>query len=300
MGPVARAAENVRELSVAIDYRAQLEHLIDELSVLSARRTRADVARHLDEWFRHPDVRRIIDATPGGSDRVLKQALREYSLFVPSPASNASDPISLVRIILLQQIDLAWWAASADFPDARSIAYSPQVVDLKSLRASGGVRFGFGIASDRLIKRARDYAVQRALPDREPRGPGLPFHHARPEIVAVLNELADRVASQAPPQTPRIWVNSIVRSVHHQSRLRDLGFTALLPSAHCRGWAADVEMTWFERFGASGALREVLLDYQDAGVLNVIDEGRAWHLCLAPHAVARYTAGVSVFRTPGP
>ena len=194
IGPVARAAENVRELSVAIDYRVQLEHLIDELSVLSDRRSRADVARYLDEWFRHPDVRRVIDATPGGSERVLKQALREYSLFVPSPASNASDPVSLVRIILLQQLDLAWWAATPDFADARSIAFSPEVVDLKSLRASGGVRFGFGIASDGLIKRARDYAVQRALPASEPRGPGLPFQHARPEIVAVLNELADKVA----------------------------------------------------------------------------------------------------------
>ena len=89
-----------------------------------------------------------------------------------------------------------------------------------------------------------------------------------------------------------------MRSVHHQGRLRDLGFTALLPSAHCRGWAADVEMTWFERFGANGALRDVLLDYQASGVLNVIDEGRAWHLCLAPHAVARYAAGIFVFRTP--
>lgn len=299
MGPVARAAENVRELSVAIDYRVQLEHLIDELSVLADRRSRADVARYLDEWFRHRDVRGVIDATPGGSERVLKQALREYSLFVPTPASNASDPISLLRIILLQQLDLAWWAATSDFADNRSIASSPEVVDLRSLRAAGGVRFGFGIASDRLVKRARDYVVQRALPAREPRGPGLPFHHARPEIVAVLNELAGKVALLAPPRTPPIWVNSIVRSVRHQSRLRDLGFTALLPSAHCRGWAADVEMSWFDRFAASGALREVLLDYQASGVLNVIDEGRAWHLCLAPHAVSRYSAGISVYRTPG-
>ena len=36
-------------------------------------------------------------------------------------------------------------------------------------------------------------------------------------------------------------------------------------------------------------MRSVLLEYSDSGVLNVIDEGRAWHVCLAPHAVARYS-----------
>ena len=78
----------------------------------------------------------------------------------------------------------------------------------------------------------------------------------------------------------------MVRSVVHQRGYAPSGFTALLPSAHCQGWAADVELAWFERFGAREALREVLLEYADSGVLNVIDEGRAWHVCLAPHAVA--------------
>ena len=43
-----------------------------------------------------------------------------------------------------------------------------------------------------------------------------------------------------------------------------------------------------ERFGAADVLREVLLDYLDRGVLNVIDEGRAWHVCLNPAEVERY------------
>jgi hypothetical protein len=113
-------------------------------------------------------------------------------------------------------------------------------------------------------------------------------------MVAVLNEVADRVALLAPPAAPPIWVNSIVRSVAHQRRLQQLGFTALLPSAHCCGWAADIELAWFDRFQAAAALRDVLFDYQASGVLNVIDEGRAWHLCLAPHARDRYRGGHTV------
>ena len=72
-----------------------------------------------------------------------------------------------------------------------------------------------------------------------------------------------------------------------QCRLQELGFSAHLPSAHCRGWAADLEVAWLERFGARGALVEVLQDYQRRGLVNAIDEGRIWHICLNPqHAAA--------------
>ena len=280
---MVRALAGVVNASAAEIYRDHIESLLGELGA-------GDLARELDEWLRRPEVLRIVDGVPGGADRVFTQVIREYSRFEPSAASNASSAVTLVRILLLQQIDLAWWGHSRDFEDAAAVAASAELLDLRWLRANGGVRFGFGIGSDRLVRRARDYAVQRVLPAREPRGPGLPFRRARPEVVAVLNEISDRVAILAPPSTPRIWVNSIVRSVDHQTHLRSLGFTAVLPSAHCRGWAADIEMAWFERFGATGALREVILGYLSSGLLNVIDEGRAWHLCLSPQAAVKYGA----------
>lgn len=249
----------------------------------------SDIARQLTRWLDDPEVQWVVGKVPGGGDRIIEQALAEYTNFVPSVASNAGDPVGVIRIVLLQQIDVAWWSSSPGFADDAAIDASLDLLDLRGLRATGQVRFGFGIGSDRLHRRARDFAVQRLRPDREPRGPGLSCRLARPELVTVLNEMADQVALSAPPGTPPLWVTSMVRSMAHQRRLRTLGFTALLPSAHCQGWAADVEMTWFERFGASAALREVLLGYSDAGVLNVIDEGRAWHVCLSPHAVARYS-----------
>ena len=293
---MVRALAGVVTASATEVYRDQLEILLDELSLISERGPRGGegaLARELDAWLRRPDVLRIVDGVPGGADRVFTQVIDEYVRFEPSAASNASSPVALVRILLLQQIDLAWWGHTRDLEDAAAIAASAELVDLRWLRANGGVRFGFGVGSDRLVQRARDYAVQRAFPWREPRGPGLPFRRARPEVIAVLNEIADRVALLAPPKTPRIWVNSIVRSVEHQTRLRRLGFTAVLPSAHCRGWAADIEMAWFERFGATGALREVIVDYLASGVLNVIDEGRAWHLCLSPDAAVEYGSDIN-------
>ena len=58
----------------------------------------------------------------------------------------------------------------------------------------------------------------------------------------------------------------------------------MLPSAHCVGYAADIEMTWFRQFGADRMLQEVLLERQEAGEVNVIDEGQAWHVCVRPGA----------------
>lgn len=109
-------------------------------------------------------------------------------------------------------------------------------------------------------------------------------------MLVLLNEIAVHVHDLAPPGTPLLRVNSIIRTVEHQQHLRSLGFSALSPSAHCRGWAADIEVDWFRRFGADDVLRKVLLGYLDGGVLNVIDEGRAWHICLNPIFACRYAA----------
>lgn len=247
------------------------------------------IARQLARWLDDAEVSWVADRVPGGGDRIIEQALEEYLNFTPSEAPAAGDPVSVMRIVLLQQIDVAWWAGTPGFVDDEAINSSLDLLDMRPMRETGQVRFAFGIGSDQLLRRARDFAVQRLRPNREPRGPGLACQLARPELIALLNEMSDQLALAAPPGTPPLWVNSMVRSVVHQRRLRTLGFTALLPSAHCQGWAADLELAWFERFGARAALRELLLDYAEAGVLNVIDEGRAWHICLAPHAVARYS-----------
>jgi hypothetical protein len=75
-----------------------------------------------------------------------------------------------------------------------------------------------------------------------------------------------------------------VRSVAHQHRLRSLGYSAMLPSSHCAGYACDLEKSWFRRFDPGNALAAILAERQEAGQLNVIDEGQAWHLCVSPLA----------------
>ena len=100
----------------------------------------------------------------------------------------------------------------------------------------------------------------------------------------MVNQIASECAAALPPRTPRIWVTSMVRSVQHQHRLRYLGYSAVLPSSHCVGYACDLEIRWFRRFDPENLLARLLFERQDAGQLNVIDEGRAWHLCVSPFA----------------
>jgi hypothetical protein len=41
-------------------------------------------------------------------------------------------------------------------------------------------------------------------------------------------------------------------------------------------------MRWFRQFDPDNLLARLLFERQEAGQLNVIDEGQAWHLCVNP------------------
>jgi hypothetical protein len=281
------AASDVDPATLLLIRRSKIDSIYAELVDLGSGAPDAEVVNVIESGLHHEELAFLGDLA-GGHRQMVEQAAGEYARFEPSEASSAGSAAALVRILLLQTLDLAWWGSVPDFSDDASVERASDLVDLRDLRRAGAIDFGFGVASDGLVHRGRDYLVHRLLPHREPQGAGLPFVRARPAMVAMLNEIAGITAKKAPSGAPPVWVNSIVRSVEHQKKLRRLGFSAIFPSAHCRGWAADIELAWFERFGAADALREVLLGQLDDGVLNVIDEGRAWHVCLAPDHVARF------------
>jgi hypothetical protein len=237
-----------------------------------------------------PELRGVLDRVPGGADVALERITRQLSGFRPNPRSNATTPATLLRIALLQQIDVAWWGSVPPFADDDAVRRSPQLTALAPLRRQRRLAFRYRIGSTALPGRARNYAVRRWAPDHEPRSSGLSYPLARPAMVALLNEVAGEFAAAARPWRGTMWVNCIVRSTAVQTRLQQLGYSALLPSAHCTGHAADIEMAWLRRHGVAPALEDVLTAYRDDGVLNVIDEGQAWHVCLAPAHAGRYAA----------
>ena len=110
--------------------------------------------------------------------------------------------------------------------------------------------------------------------------------------VALLNELNERIAFAAGEPSFRLQVNSILRTVRHQRRLDRLGYFAPRRSVHTAGYAVDVEKDWYSREAPRlhRIIRRELARYQRNGILNVIDEGAVWHICLNPEHIPHYGA----------
>lgn len=256
-------------------YRQAAADLHDRLVGLDATRALPIAQAALSQ----PELAAVLDALPGASAGMVETLAAELARFRVGSPSSAQAPAALVRILLLSQVDMLWWRGEQPFTadaDLRAL------VALARLRRAGTLRFRYRGQPHGLAGRARNYAMRRWLPDRSPHTAGLSQVVARPELIGLLNHVAGGFAAAAPSGTPPLWVTSMVRTVAQQQRLRELGYSAVLPSAHCVGLAADVEMRWFARWQADTVLADILLGYQRAGLVNVVDEGQAWHVCLSP------------------
>jgi hypothetical protein len=296
-----QSGEAVRaELAAATD-RAEVAAYRDAVASVLTEFTDSDgvVSSETAEWIlsrRLPDpvFSAVLDRTPSGSSAAVKRILREIREYRQNARSSAGNLSAMIRIALLAQIDAMWWGDLSAFESDTDVLTCAELHDLDVLRRDGSLRFRYRHQTSSMLGRAFRSAERFVSPGRAPRTAGLRFAYARAELIVMLNQIAAEFARLAPAGTPSLWVTSLARSVSHQRHLQELGYAALLPSAHCVGYAADVEMTWFRRFGADQVLRSVLLDRQDDGEINVIDEGQAWHVCVRPGVNA------ALARAPGP
>jgi hypothetical protein len=288
--PSAPEGRGLIEHSVLAAYRQAVNTLHHELVVdraLAEADVTARVVAIVGDQLDSPPFAAVLDRVAGGVGAVRDTLVSEVSRFRPGSPSSASDRPSVVRIFLLSQIDTVWWGDQVPFESSEDIDTSTELVALGALERRRLLGFRYKLQPRGVPGRVRDRLVRSLLPGHQPHTSGLSHDLVRPEGVALLNTVARSFAASAPPGTPPLWLTSALRSVDQQQRLRDLGYSAVLPSAHCVGFAFDVAMRWFARFDASGALADALLELQDAGVVNVIDEGQAWHVCLSPeHRVA--------------
>lgn len=265
-------------------YRAAVDELAMETSGQPGSRVAEEAEKLVAKRLGQPEFAPVLSRLEGGVDGVTARLAREVRGYQPSARSSASDLPSFVRIFLLSLIDSAWWRGTAPFVDDADVLRSAELVDLGPLRSTRMLQFQYRAQPSGMPGRALGWAQRRAFPAVRPRTAGLRFTRSRPPVVAVINEIARELAAALPPRTPRVWVTSMVRSVRHQHHLRSLGYTAALPSAHCVGYACDLEMEWFRRFDRGNLLARLLFERQESGQLNVIDEGQAWHLCVSPLA----------------
>ncbi|MFR9777915.1 hypothetical protein ACL02O_17915 [Micromonospora sp. MS34] len=269
-------------------YRAAVAELLVEVGALADAPSTAARQVLLDQRLREPAIAAVLEATPQGFVGARETLLLEMARYQPNVRSSAQDLTALVRIYLLSRIDVMWWESSAVFLTDGQVNMSTDLVDLEWLRRRGLLAFRYQEQPATLVGRGLRAVRRRLLPGATPNTAGLLFRRARREVVALLNDLGREFALATPPGTPPLWVTSLARSAEHQYRLRRLGYAAMVPSGHCLGWAADLEMAWFRRFGVRDTLADLLLARQAAGEINVVDEGQAWHLCLAPAVRSRF------------
>ncbi len=276
-------------------YREAVDATVAEMKRTRAIEKPGLLAEVLREYLGSSQAGPVLTRSAPDLEVLVAQATAAAAGFRPSAAATACTAEDMVKVLLLQQVDLAWWSGTTEFETDAAIAASPEMIDLADLRGGFRADFKFSVQSDRLLPRTKNYAARTWFKGWGPGTPGLSSTRIRPEMLEVLNALARDFADSCPPGAPAMWVNSITRSVDQQRHLRRLGFTAHIPSAHCRGWAADLEMLWLERFHTRDALAEVLLDRRDRGDLNVIDEGRIWHI--SPNPGRLHTFGVQSHRS---
>ena len=283
--PLPDLSPRLPALPALAPYRAAVAELVAEIS--ECPETDTECAEHiLGRRLDDDDIAAVLEATPDGWDGTTAKLLFEIRNFEPSTGNSTGTLAALVRIAMLAQIDAVWWGRAPTYQQDSDVRSSAELIDLDQLDRAGRLRFSYRHQAATLLTRAARSAERRALPGRSPRTAGLALAKARPQTVAWLNQLADEFAQVAPAGTPPLWVTSLARSVSHQRHLKALGYVALLPSSHCVGYAADIEMRWYRKFHAHRLLRGLLLDRQRAGEVNVVDEGQAWHVCLSPDIVA--------------
>lgn len=270
--------------SLLSGYRAAVEDLVGDASRYPRPSDLPAVEGLVSSRLGQPEITAVLARLGEGADAAAASLVREVRGYRPNASSSASDLPTFIRILMLSQIDSVWWSGTTPFISDADVLNSAELVDLSPLRSARMLEFQYRGQPAGLPGRVRDWAQHKMLPALRPRVAGLRFTRSRPVVVAVVNQIAREFAAALPPRTPRLWVTSMVRSVEHQYRLRSLGYSAVLPSSHCAGYACDIEINWFRRFDPGNFLARILFERQEAGQLNVIDEGQAWHLCVNPFA----------------
>ncbi|AVT35309.1 hypothetical protein [Plantactinospora sp. BB1] len=283
-------------LSELVGYRAAVAELLAEVAGHTGRDELPRLERTLTDRITGPDFAAVLGTLPGGAADAAHRLVREIRDYRPNNRSAARDLAGLIRIYLLSRIDAMWWGHLPGFSTDADLHRCAELVDLDTLRRTDLLRFRYRRPAGHLLGRAARALRRQVRPPGTPpagraavpaTGTGPRTTRTRPEVVALLNQLAVDLRRRRPGPTPPLRVTSLARSLEHQHRLRALGYAAMLPSGHCLGYAMDLEMSWLRRLDAPGMVAALLRERQGWGDVNVIDEGQTWHVCVSPRAANR-------------
>ena len=193
----------------------------------------------------------ILSATPAGPEAAARRVLREIRTYRHCARSSAGNLTAMIRIALLAQIDVFWWGHLPAYQSDADVHDAADLLDLDGLRRDGMLLFRYRRQATTLLGRAARSAERRAAPDRAPQHCG-PAVRLRPGG-------ADRAAQPDRRRLRRARAARHAAAVGHQPRPQRRRISSICANsatrpccraAHCVGYAADVEMTWFRQFEA--------------------------------------------------
>ncbi|NJL88986.1 MAG: hypothetical protein HC916_03645 [Coleofasciculaceae cyanobacterium SM2_1_6] len=202
---------------------------------------------------------------------------------------NYSDPNrlrTLINVLLKHQLEYLWYQDFPVYADPTAVAMDSQLLNLRSSQHKYQIKFGFTVLREDIFHKFINPLKRkfRIITNHPAQGTvGMKITKCKPEMLALLNEITQQ-STQNKSHPHRLQINSILRTVDHQKHLASLGYWAPPTSSHTTGYAADIEQLWYWQKDPIlfKQIQLVLNRYYQEGIINLIDEGKVWHICLNP------------------
>ena len=202
-----------------------------------------------------PEFAAVLSATHSGMPEATERLLLEVRNYPPRAGGSAVGLTAMIRIYLLAQIDAMWWGHLPALVTDRDVLSSADLVDLEPLRRRRLLGFPVpppATKSGRAGPRARQSGGCGPAGPRVQLACGSPVPGPRRWLCST--RCRQRLPRSARPARRRCGSPAWHGASSTSTVCAALGYTATLPSSHCVGYAVDIEMSWFRRFGAHRGL----------------------------------------------
>ncbi len=199
---------------------------------------------------------------------------------------------SKLLIYLLQHIEYFWYKDFTIIENTEEVLQATPIYKLDTLRKKYQILFQYRHFKKGLLSRSQNGLRKRIdIMRKNPAGNtiGMQTGYCRIEIMALLNEINENI-SMAYGKQIKLQVNSILRTLENQQQLINIGYNATSFSSHCLGYAVDIERKWYAINNKKlfRIIKSCLEEYHQKGLINLINEGIVWHICLSPSFLNEY------------
>lgn len=230
-----------------------------------------------------------IDFQESEYHNALQNLINNYSEF---PNSEIKRFKQNLLAYLFSFTDYKWYRTYPVFTDDMFLNKNLEILALNSLKFNYLILFQYSSLKNGLFSRFQNsFRRWFDMLINKPSGNtiGMRTPYIKLELLSLLNEICVFV-SRKYGYTIRIQVNSIIRTIEHQKQLMNIGYAFSIYSAHCNGYAVDIERKWYVMNNRPllKIINNCLKLYAEKGIINLIDEGIVWHICLNPDYIETY------------